>query len=68
MLNPVEKTLLYVMQVLNISKESSFGIMLLLKDNEVGQRKLLEYMKNSDPKSLTETVIISKVEEIISEV
>lgn len=64
MLTPVEKTLIYVMQVLEIPKDTIIPLMLMLKDNKSGQNTLLDFLKNHNPAELTEETIIRKVAEI----
>ena len=64
MLTPIEKTLVHVLTVLGVSESSIIGIMLTLKDNEEWQNKFAMFLRNSDPKLLTENAIVRTVRKL----
>ncbi len=65
MLTPTERALVFIMQTLEIAEDSIIGIMLKLKDNEEGQNLLIEFIRNSEPKELTEEKLVHKTWEIV---
>lgn len=67
MLTPLEESLLEIMKTLKVDWETIVGIMLMLKENKVGQNTLLEYLKDNNPKDLNQSIIVKKVTQIVLE-
>ena len=67
MLTLLEENLIETMKTLKIEWETIVGLMLMLKENKVGQSMLMKFLKETNPKELTQRIIVKKASQIAIE-
>ena len=60
-----EEALMIILKWLKIDKQTAIGIILMLEKKKDGAKLLIDFLKKSNPKNLTQQIIIKEATRIV---